>query len=151
MINYIMGTGTIALANTFILKGAEESIPLTPMKIQLLIYLLYSRYYQITGQQLFTERFEKWKYGAVLLSVHYYFRDFGANPVTRFARNAYGNVEVIELRYRTAIQQAFTEVWEKYKNFSSVQLSDMVRKENTAWNRAVNGILQDEDILNEIF
>jgi len=147
----IMGTSTIALANTFILKGAEENIPLTLMKLQRLIYLLYRRYYQATGRKLFTERFEKWKYGAVLPSVYYCFRDFGANPVTKFARNANGAVEVLKLKHGTEIYSIFTEVWERYKNFSPVYLSDMLQKENTAWSRAVDGILQDEDIRNEVF
>lgn len=144
-----MGISTIAVANTFILKSAEENIPLTPMKLQRLIYLLYKQYYQKTGTKLFTECFEKWKYGAVLPSVHYCFRDFGANPITKFARNAYGSVEVAELGHGTDICRIFTEVWEKYRNFSPVYLSDIICRENTAWSRAVNGILQDDDILNE--
>lgn len=144
-----MGTSTIALANTFILKGAKENIPLTLMKLQRLLYLLYRQYYQATGRKLFTECFEKWKYGAVLPSVYYCFRDFGANPITRFARNAVGAVEVLELKHGTELYGIFTEVWERYKYFSPVYLSDMLQKENTAWSRALNGILQDEDIMKE--
>lgn len=144
-----MGTSTIILANTFILKGAEENIPLTLMKLQRLIYLLYRQYYQATGRRLFTERFEKWKYGAVLPSVYYCFRDFGANPITRFARNTVGAVEVLELKHGTELYGIFTEVWERYKYFSPVYLSDTLQKENTAWSRALNGILQDKDIMKE--
>lgn len=146
-----MHTSTVALANTFILQGAKERIPVTLMKLQRLIYLLYRQYYQKTGRKLFTECFEKWKYGAVLPSVCYCFRGFGANPITKFARNAAGDVEVLELQHGTELYGIFTEVWERYRYFSPVCLSDILQGENSAWSRAVDGILQDEDIRNEVF
>lgn len=140
---------TQAIANTFILNGAKEDIPLTPMKIQKLVYILYKHYYKQTKTKLFTENFEKWKYGPVLPSLYYEFKSFGATPVTKFARNASGTIEIINLTSNSIINKIFNEVWNKYKNFSAIELSSFTHCENTAWSKTNTNILKDEDIMNE--
>lgn len=139
---------TQAVANTFIKAGAEEMIPLTPMKLQKLVYIFYKHYYQKTKKKLFTESFEKWKYGPVLPSLYYEFKSFGASPVTKFSRNAQGMVEVMQLNSNPTAKKIFKEVWDKYKHFSAVELSRLTHQANTAWSKAKT-VLKDEDIMNE--
>lgn len=142
-----MNTQTIA--NTFILLGAEEKIPITPMKLQKLVYFLYKEFLQQTGDSLFTEPFEKWKYGPVLPSLYYEFNTFGAEPITKFARDAKGEVKIVSLKRGSQIKNAFDVVWEKYKNYTAVELSRLTHSTGSAWDRAKGLKLSDEDIKNE--
>ncbi|MDE6673086.1 MAG: DUF4065 domain-containing protein [Ruminococcus sp.] len=140
---------THTIANTFILLGIKEHIGISPMKLQKLTYFLYKEYLQRTNEKLFNEPFEKWKYGPVLPSLYYEFSSFGANPINRFFRNAKGQAEIIDLDFTSALSKAVKKVWNIYKSYSAVELSSLTHEENTAWSKAVNYILSDEDIKNE--
>lgn len=140
---------TQTVANTFILLGFDEHIGISPMKLQKLTYFLYKEYLQRTDAKLFNEPFEKWKYGPVLPSLYYEFSSFGANPITKFSRNAMGQAEIIDLECTSPLSNAVKKVWRIYKNYSAVELSTLTHEENTAWSKAENYILSDEDIKNE--
>lgn len=140
---------TQTVANTFILLGLKENIEISPMKLQKLTYFLYKEYLQSTESQLFSEPFEKWKYGPVLPSLYYEFNSFGAAPITRFARNAKGQAEIIDLDCTNALSKAVKKVWRIYKHYSAIDLSSLTHQKDTAWDKAENIILSDEDIKNE--
>lgn len=140
---------TQALANTFLSLGFEENVKITPMKLQKLIYFLYKKYLKETGNPLFSEPFEKWKYGPVLQSIYYEFNGFGANPITRFAKNAKGQAEIVNMRLDTTLTQCIKKIWTKYKNYSAVELSKLTHSKDSAWEKAFTN-LTDEDIKNEV-
>ena len=140
---------TMTIANTFILLGFDEHIDISPMKLQKLTYFLYKEYLQKTDEKLFNEPFEKWKYGPVLPSLYYEFSKFGANPITKFYRNPKRQVEIIDLDFTSPLSKAVKKVWRIYKHYSATELSALTHEENTAWSKAVNYILSDEDIKNE--
>lgn len=54
------------IANAILYKGFNEGVDLTPMKLQRLLYLTYKEFYKRTNTLLFDEKFEVWKYGAVV-------------------------------------------------------------------------------------
>lgn len=139
---------TQTVANTFIILGYNDHIPITPMKLQKLVYLLYKRYLQLTDCKLFEEPFSKWQYGPVIPSIYYEFKGFKANPITKFARNANNCVEMIDLSKPSSIQNAVFYVWNKYKHFSASELSALTHRQGGAWSKAVT-TLSDEDIKNE--
>lgn len=146
--------GTVMLntqtaANTFLMLGYQDGIFITPMKLQKLVYLLYKRYLQLTDARLFDEKFQKWQYGPVLPSLYYEFKSFGASPITKFARDAKGDVEMIDLKTTSVAKNAVLMVWEKYKNYSAIQLSMFTHCDGGAWSKADLGELRDEDIKNE--
>lgn len=140
---------TQTVANTFLLLGFEEHIGISPMKLQKLTYFLYKEYLKSTNMPLFSEPFEKWKYGPVLPSLYYEFSSFGASSINRLARNAKGQAEIIDLERTTALTNAVKKVWEIYKNYSAVELSALTHKKDTAWDKAENYKLSDKDIKNE--
>lgn len=140
---------TQTVANTFILLGFSERINISPMKLQKLTYFLYKIYLKSTGYPLFSEPFEKWKYGPVLPSLYYEFSSFGAAPITRFARNAKGQAEIIDLDCINILSKTVKEVWGIYKNYSAIELSSLTHQKDTAWDKAKNFKLSDEDIKNE--
>lgn len=140
----------VMVANNFVVRALNEDIPLTPMKLQKLIYFLYREYLKKTGSRLFTEQFEVWQYGPVLTSVYDEFKGFGANSITRFARDSLGDVYTVS--EEGVFKDCFDAVWEQYKYFTGWQLSQKTHQLGSAWDVARQKrsyYLQDEDIQNE--
>lgn len=140
------------VANTILLLAFNENIPVSPMKLQKLIYIVYKSFLKETQQKLFTESFSKWQYGPVVESVYYEFGCFGSKPINKFARDAKGNVQVVALNKSNPLSETIKAVWDKYKGYSGTTLSSLTHGENTAWSKAVEenrNTLKDEDIANE--
>lgn len=137
-----------ALANTILKKSFEEFCTVTSMKLQKLIYFIYADYLKRTGEPLFSERFEVWKFGPVVSSVYYDFKAFGAERITRFARDAAGKVSVVKLNGSDAAI-SIERIWNKYKQYNGTELSAMTHRVGTAWSKACDRkgkYLSDEDI-----
>lgn len=88
---------TQVVANAILMLSFDENIPVTPMKLQKLLYFTYKDYLKTYGVSLFADRFECWQYGPVLSSIYYEFNRFGARPINKFARDANGNVAVVDM------------------------------------------------------
>lgn len=143
---------TQTIANTILMLSFEEGIPVTPMKLQKLVYCVYKRALQETDEKLFSEPFEAWKYGPVLPSIYYEFSSFQSSAINKFARSANGEVEIVDLSFSSPAANAINYIWDKYKNFSGVELSRFTHMSDTAWTKAVKNsshILEDSDIKNE--
>lgn len=141
-----------ALANTVLKKSFEESIPVSPMKLQKLLYFIYRDYLQTYHKKLISEDFLCWPYGPVLQSAYYEFKSFRAQPITRFAKDANDNVFIINSSLAPEIEKCITKVWDQYKHCSGLDLSKLTHSPETAWSKANdynNTILDDEDINNE--
>lgn len=140
------------VANTFLYYAFNEDISITPMKLQKLIYFFYREYAQKTGRALFSDQFEAWMYGPVLSSVYYEFQSFGSHKIDKFARNAQGSVQILDLDQNAALKECWNKIWFKYKNYTGPELSAITHRHDTAWDKAVNAkktTLKYEDILND--
>lgn len=140
-----------AVCNTFLVKSFTESVPVSPMKLQKLIYFAYRNYIKKTGRKAFNDSIQTWKYGPVVQSVYDEFKSFGKNTITQFAKDAQGKVYVVN---ESAIEliKSINDVWNKYKCYSGIDLSKMTHEEGTAWSKAFHEnrpFLDDEDIKNE--
>lgn len=122
----------LVCANTIIYHSLRENKPVTPMKLQKLLYLLYARSLALFDRHLFADNFEKWKYGPVLSAVYTEFRDFGAEPIDRFARNNRGEVQIID-ESDEDFHRCFNDVWNNFKDESGIDLSVLTHQQDTAW------------------
>lgn len=143
-----------AVCNTILQRAFTEKIPVSPMKLQKLLYFTYQTYLKRTGQLLFSERFEAWPYGPVLPSIYDEFKSFHGNPITKFAKNADGSVSVISGTASGAygIVYSIAETWEKYKNKTGIELSGITHQKESAWYKAVmrkDTLLDIDDIREE--
>ena len=140
-----------AVCNTVLCKAFDENIPVTPMKLQKIIYFIYRDYLQRTGNQLFCDNFQTWKYGPVVVSVQDEFKSFGSDKITRFAKDAQGKVKIIK-NTATEIIQSIDIIWALCKNMNGIELSKITHEPNTAWYLAWTNrkdILSVEDIKND--
>ena len=124
----------LTCANTFIKKAKETGTPLSPMKLQKLMYLFYARYFQKTNSPLFADNFECWQYGPVVSEVYHAFKQYGAEPIGDYCYDCDGNVYVMDPDQN--MEDCFQETWGKFQGYSGVELSGITHKAGTAWDKA---------------
>lgn len=140
------------VGNNILQRGFSEDIDITPMKLQKLIYLVYKRYYKKYSKALFSEPFEVWKYGPVVRSVYDEFKHFGANSIKKYATEPNGSVLIVNEEMSESFKNALDYVWDKYKYYDGIPLSEMTHRKNTAWWKAAkreDAYLNDNDIYEE--
>ena len=139
----------LIVANNFIVLSKDEHIEVTPMKLQKLLYFLYRDYYQAYKSPLFAERFEVWKYGPVLSEVYNAFSKYRAEPITDFCASKAGKSLMVNLEKCPEFRDSLLRVWNRYKNYNGIELSQITHKEGSAWYKAWQRdgyFLTDEDI-----
>lgn len=124
------------LCNNILLRGSQESIPISPMKLQKLMYYVCRDYVIETGQMPISEQFEVWQYGPVLPSVYGEFKSFGAKPITAYAKDAGGHSYKVSEDENPILARILDVAWAKYKKMTGVELSKMTHQEGSGWYRA---------------
>lgn len=124
------------LCNNILVRGMEENVPITPMKLQKLMYYTCREYVHRTGESPISERFEVWRYGPVLPSVYGEFRSFGKMPITEYAKDADGKSRKISESRNPVLARVLDDVWRRFRHYSGPQLSAMTHLEGSGWRRA---------------
>ena len=131
-----------AVANYFLDKAKSAHRPLTPMKLQKLVYIAHGWHLALFDASLIRERVQAWRWGPVIEDLYHEFKEFAKQPITRKAGYYSFDDFVIKRRIpeihfvdgdsdRT---RAFLDrVWEVYSVFTATQLSRMTHKEGTPW------------------
>lgn len=138
----------LTIANTILVRATVEGMEVRHMKLQKLTYILYKEYLQQTGNPLFGERFEVWKYGPVLRSVYEVYGRFGSNVIPVVASNS-NCVYVVNLQKSAELKDIFEKFWNTYKDYAGTYLAKLTYAKNTAWRKAADAhqiFLSDEDI-----
>lgn len=123
-------------ANNMIRRAREQGVNLTNLKLQKLLYLLYTKYYFDTGDSLFPDRFEAWQYGPVLTEIYDIFKIEGSKPIVDLRPDANGEVLIIS---ETGIfGECFDYVWSNYARQGAANLVDLTHGDEkseykTAW------------------
>lgn len=122
-----------ALSNNILVRGERDNIPISPMKLQKLLYYVCRDYVQETGQSPIEEQFEVWQYGPVIPSVYGEFKQFGSRPITSYAKDAMGHSFIVRERSNPILSRVLDVAWAKYKNMSGVELSELTHKGTSGW------------------
>ncbi len=140
----------VVVANNFLVRGKNEDIEITPLKLQKLVYFLYVDYLKTTQEKLFTERFETWSRGPVIPSIYTEFSSYGSKPIKTFAKDSQDKCYMVS--EAGPFKECIDRVWNKFKDLSGGELSDITHRPGTAWSKAKDreeNYLRDEDIKNE--
>ena len=138
----------LSVANNILHRSFSEDVDVNPMKLQRLIYLVYRNYLKKTGRSLFNERFETWKYGPVILSVHEEFKYKGSNAIKLYSFKG----DIVNETTSPDFKDVADTVWNTYKDYDGLVLSSLMQKEGSAWKKAYekkSKFLLDEDIRDE--
>jgi uncharacterized phage-associated protein len=138
----------IHVSNNFLVRSFEQGVYITPMKLQKMLYFLYRDYLKETDIPLFAERFSAWKYGPVLESVYYTFKDYGNQGITQYGGYP-GPVYSAKEDNNGQLRALLNDLWEICKPYNGIYLSRLTHRPECAWYKAwTNGqmFLLDEDI-----
>ena len=125
------------VANTVLSKAFSENKDMTPMKLQKIIYFIYKKYLKDTGEPLFSERFEAWRYGPVLTSVYEEFKSYGSNHIKEYYISNDGHAWAVNTDSNEDFANAFDFVWDRYAEFDGIYLSSLTHEKETAWFHAI--------------
>jgi uncharacterized phage-associated protein len=117
---------------------AEESEPITPLKIQKLLYYAQGAYLALTDHPLFTDEIEKWDKGPVVPSIYREYRPLGSRGIDPVS-DCIAPIGDFD-------NQLLTAIYDKYNKFSAFGLSNKTHNEDP-WKQANrNGIISKDSI-----
>jgi uncharacterized phage-associated protein len=132
-----------AVANEFLKLARESNTPLTPMKLQKLVYFAHGWYLALTGDPLINEPVEAWKFGPVIPSLYHAYKRYGDSTIFPavndedcwpFSRRDMPRIDdgpSPAENYRA--KQVIKRVWDEYGHFSAVQLSNLTHAPDSPW------------------
>jgi uncharacterized phage-associated protein len=149
-----------AVANYFLELANAEGLPVTPMAIQKLVYFAHGWMLAVYGRPLISQRIEAWDYGPVIKDLYHEFKRFGDSPILEPARAA----QLADTLFRITtpeipkyqdpeVASLLNQVWEAYKHFTAIQLSNLTHAPGSPWSmsRKHNHPVIDDDVIKRFF
>jgi uncharacterized phage-associated protein len=134
-----------SIANYFLEKGRQEGIEISPMKIQKLVYFSHGWYLAANNEPLINEQIEAWAYGPVVPSLYKAFRQYGRDTITSPATEVIfptGQTGILNAAFvpvpppsDTGVTSFLDVIWDLYKDFSAIQLSNFTHAADTPWSK----------------
>lgn len=125
----------LAVANFFIQKGIDSGRLLTPMQVVKLAYISHGWSLGLSGEPLFSEPVQAWKYGPVIPSIYQNLKTYGNGEVSNIlldvAATGYGYEEPKIINERT--NGLLDKIWNVYGSMDGLQLSTLTHKVGTPW------------------
>ena len=136
----------------------------TSLRLQKLLFLVYSNYLRKYNAPLFDEKFYAWKYGPVNLEIYKYFEKDDMTDeiplpnidnldnlndliVERKLNETYLKVSLFSSKIDLCL--FIKKILDKYKNISVFDLIDLLHSKDSEWDKTLrNEIINDESIKN---
>jgi len=117
-------------------QEADEPEPMTPLRLQKLLYYVQGWSLAVNGDPMFTSSVEAWTHGPVVPEVYRRFKQYGSAPISTgdFATQPKLNQEQAKF---------VASVWESYKEYSATKLRSMTHHE-PPWTLARSGYAPNE-------
>jgi len=145
-----------AVANEFLHLAHRDGQPITPLKMQKLVYFAHGWYLAITGKPLLTEPIQAWQYGPVISSLYQIFKEAGANRITFPASVPIqgGYIPAKLEREGSGVELATAKkiierVWNQYGKYTAAQLTTITHSENSPWAKVEHKELPERIIPDE--
>ena len=153
----------IQVANYFISRSLGEGVPLTPLKLQKLVYFAHGWCLVAYNKPLIDEYVQAWRFGPVISSLYHQFKEYGNQPigslgqVTIFDNHSYyDSTPVINLSDKKTIK-LLGFVWRVYGSIDATKLVALTHAKEGPWDEVVTEtekklgfLLQSKEIENEI-
>jgi len=136
-----------AIANHFLKVAADQNEPLTPMRIQKLVYFANGWHLALKGDPLIGEQVEAWRFGPVIPSLYHAFRKYGDQPITALAIRPVSDFRSLgenachkmapsldDIPDQAEFTKAFLDrIWDTYGGYSAIQLSNETHRAGSPW------------------
>ena len=130
-----MSIPSVKIANYFLKLAKEKDKPVSPLKLQKLLYFAHGWYLALEGKPLLKESIQAWRYGPVVRSIYDEFRDFKNQPITRLAGTEDFIRTFLDSKEIKRIGSFLNSVWEVYGTHSAYELSGLTHREGTPWRK----------------
>lgn len=148
-----MPYSSLSVANFFIGKSFQTGTPITPMKLQKLIYYAHGWHLALLNRSLINEEIHAWSYGPVIQSVYHEFKHFGKGAISEKAPFPFGGDYPEPDNEET--QQLLNIIWEKFSPLSAIELSNATHMPGTPWaslfTQGVKNIVIPNDTIKSYF
>lgn len=126
------------IANYFITKAINEKAPVTPMKLQKLLYFAHGWYLGIFQKPLLAEPIEAWKYGPVIPSLYQDLKQYRNSMVLAPINDCTcGMATIPEIPEEdTETKEFLNKIWEVYKPYDAIVLSNATHQNGSPWELA---------------
>lgn len=146
-----------AFANLLLEWCERDRIPVTPMKLQKLIYFCHADYLKQFSIDLIKQNFEAWEYGPVIPSIYSEFKREKDQPIKRMAE-IFDPISAKRYVARCVLspseEESVGDLYSFYKNLSAGQLSDLSHEHGGPWRQArslfANGLNMDRRISSDM-
>jgi uncharacterized phage-associated protein len=130
-----------AVANAILEKSFAEKRPVSPLKLQKLLYYAHGYYSAASKKPLIDEAFEAWPYGPVVPAAYHEFKEFGNGPITRLATEFDWDVEddiPVAVEFDDPnVRRVIDYVWKQYAHYPATALSEMTHRPDSPWDKTM--------------
>ncbi len=141
------------IASKFIQLGIDQGQPITPMKLQKLLYLAHGIHLATYGKPLLNEPIEAWEYGPVIPEVYQSFKQWGNAPITdypslylKIGDDVYTDLHALG----NDASKTISDTWATAKDYSAIQLSGWSHKKGSPWAQSYRGPAASSTIPNDL-
>jgi uncharacterized phage-associated protein len=152
-----VGADAKAVANKLLDWADADGIPVSPMKLQKLVFFPHADFLVNYGKPLVRQDFEAWDYGPVIPSLYAEFKHWKDARILSRARafNPANGLKITPILHLAPDEMAFLrDRFAYYRDFSAVELSRMSHNSDGAWRQArslfANGLNMDRRISNQL-
>jgi uncharacterized phage-associated protein len=146
-----------ALANLLLDWGEAEGVPVSPMKLQKLLFFIHADFLVKRCHALIKQEFEAWDHGPVIPSVYAEFKRFKNEPISSRAKS-FDPIQAVSTTASCKLGgsdlRLVRELYEFYKNLSAFELSRRSHDFDGVWRQArslfANGLNMDRRVSNEM-
>jgi uncharacterized phage-associated protein len=125
-----------SIANYFLDLAKASGQPISPMKLQKLVYYAHGWYVGYTGNPLIDEAVEAWQYGPVIPSLYHDFKRFGSGAIEGKAYEYKdGQMREAPVPSDISVRRFLENVWQSYGQFTGVRLSEMTHAPGGPWDQ----------------
>lgn len=133
---------SLFIASKFIQLGIDQGQPITPMKLQKLLYMAQGIHLATYDKPLLNEPIQAWSYGPVVPDVYHSFKQWGNTPITAYPSfylkigdQVYTDMNSID----TDAARTIGQTWETARGYNAIQLSGWSHKAGSPWAESYNG------------
>lgn len=138
-----MALNSMDVVNEFLYLAQCDGELLTHLKVQKLLYFAQGWYLAYLDDPLFNDSIQAWKFGPVVENVYKHLKKYGSGAVSL------DRVQPLPEKYND-VKEFLNYVWNTYKRFTAVQLSDMSHIKGGPWDQANKAHAYEEIPLSRI-
>lgn len=136
----------LALANTILERSFATGTPVTPRRLQAILYLVDVEYRELTRTPLNNEPYRCRSTGPILPSLYTKLKPLNGRPITRYLRDAAGHVTV---HHNDILDVCLDRIFRPLTLLDDQDVADIVRYPDGAWDHAFqtnSPVLHDGDV-----